>query len=83
MTSAISGTISSTCAASSSASEQPALFTLVDDVRPASQRTCADRYQQPLLFDLQALSIPSSGLFHKNDLPLKHSWINEIRYSLR
>jgi hypothetical protein len=38
--------------ASYAASRQTALFEMVDDTRPASQRTASDRYHQPLLFDL-------------------------------
>jgi hypothetical protein len=30
---------------------QPTLFELKDDSRPASQKTAADRYAEPLLFD--------------------------------
>jgi len=30
---------------------QPALFELVDDHKPAAQRTAADRYRTPSLFD--------------------------------
>jgi hypothetical protein len=31
--------------------EQPALFELIDDSRPPSQRTAAGRYSEPMLFD--------------------------------
>jgi hypothetical protein len=31
--------------------QQPALFKLTDDRRPASQHTAAGRYREPLLFD--------------------------------
>ena len=31
--------------------QQPTLFPLKDDVRPASQRTAAGRYAEPLLFE--------------------------------
>jgi hypothetical protein len=31
--------------------QQPALFNLTDDRRPASQRTAAGRYREPMLFD--------------------------------
>lgn len=29
---------------------QPALFELIDDVRPATQRSAAGRYAEPMLF---------------------------------
>jgi hypothetical protein len=32
--------------------EQPVLFELRDDCRPAMERTAADRYRQPSLFSL-------------------------------
>ena len=31
--------------------QQPALFALIDDCRPASQRNAAGRYAEPMLFD--------------------------------
>ena len=31
--------------------QQPTLFPLKDDARPASQRTAAGRYTEPLLFE--------------------------------
>jgi hypothetical protein len=31
--------------------QQPALFALVEDCRPASQRSAAGRYCEPMLFD--------------------------------
>jgi hypothetical protein len=31
--------------------QQPALFELIDNCRPASQRTAAGRYSEPMLFD--------------------------------
>ncbi|MGP0061770.1 MAG: hypothetical protein ACLPID_21095 [Beijerinckiaceae bacterium] len=31
--------------------QQPALFELIDDSRPSSQRTAASRYTEPTLFD--------------------------------
>jgi hypothetical protein len=33
------------------AAAQPALFELIDDSRPPSQRTAAGRYSEPVLFD--------------------------------
>jgi hypothetical protein len=33
------------------AAAQPALFKLTDDRRPASRRTAAGRYHEPMLFD--------------------------------
>jgi len=32
------------------ATTQPALFELIDDCRPASQRSAAGRYSEPMLF---------------------------------
>jgi hypothetical protein len=31
--------------------QQPALFELIDDCRPASQRSAAGRYSEPMLFE--------------------------------
>lgn len=31
---------------------QPTLFPLIDDCRPASERTAAERYREPSLFSL-------------------------------
>ena len=31
--------------------QQPALFELIDDCRPASQRTATGRYSEPMLFE--------------------------------
>jgi hypothetical protein len=31
--------------------EQPALFSLQEDARPAAQRTAAGRWREPMLFD--------------------------------
>jgi hypothetical protein len=31
--------------------EQPALFELIEDCRPPSQRTAEGRYSEPMLFD--------------------------------
>jgi hypothetical protein len=31
--------------------EQPALFEVIEDSRPVSQRTAAGRYREPTLFD--------------------------------
>lgn len=32
--------------------EQPALFAMIDDARPAGTRTAAERYREPSLFAL-------------------------------